>query len=427
MQRPNRSRKVVSNPTKTMVGFDSAEASLPKEVQEIPMGLRRSGAWAWRFIAIIAAIALAGYGLAKLSTILIAVLIAVLLASMLQPIVYLMSNHTFLPRIASAAIVLLGMIAVVVGMFVLAGRQLFDSWETIAQAAVSGFNRMVDDITTTFNLDLEFLTKMQNEAFNEIMTQVQNNASSIISGASSAAGTVGNFTTGLLISLFTLFFLLSSGGSIWRFFLNLVPAHARGTTHEAFRRGWKSLSSYVRTQIIVAAVDATGIAIGMVGIDVVLDMMGQNSSPLTPYAVPIWLIVFLFSFVPLLGAILSGALATLIVFVLAGWIPALVMLGIVLLVQQLESNILQPVLMGKAVELHPLAVFLGVTSGAVLAGIPGALFAIPLLAFVNAIYSYLDGRDPSPELGVDYKTHEHFKKVEEDRRDFFIKQKELMP
>ncbi|MDO5662196.1 MAG: AI-2E family transporter, partial [Brachybacterium sp.] len=119
------------------------------------------------------------------------------------------------------------------------------------------------------------------------------------------------------------------------------------------------------------------------------------------YGVPIWLIVFLFSFVPLLGAILSGAIAILLMLVMQGWVFALLMLGVVLLVQQAESNILQPFLMGKAVAIHPLAVFLGVILGTTLAGIAGALFVIPVMAFVNATMLYLTGRDPSPELGKD--------------------------
>ena len=126
------------------------------------------------------------------------------------------------------------------------------------------------------------------------------------------------------------------------------------------------------------------------------------------YAVPIWLLVFLFSFIPLVGAIAAGAIAVLIVLVLNGWIGALIMLAIVLAVQQLEGNVLQPFLMGKAVELHPLAVFLGVAAGAVLAGIPGALFAIPLIAFVNATLLYIVGRDPAPDLGEDRASHEFF-------------------
>src|SRR5699024_6945736 len=166
--------------------------------------------------------------------------------------------------------------------------------------------------------------------------------------------------------------------------------------HEAFRRGWKALSAYIRTQILVAGVDATGIAIGMIG-------LGLGS-----YAVPIWLLVFLFSFIPLVGAIVSGAIAVLLVLVLNSWVGALIMLAIVLAVQQLEGNVLQPFLMGKAVELHPLAVFLGVAAGAVVARFAGALFSIPLMAFVDATLLYVVGRDPSPDLGQDEAGAEHF-------------------
>ena len=123
---------------------------------------------------------------------------------------------------------------------------------------------------------------------------------------------------------------------------------------------------------------------------------------------PIWLLVFLFSFIPLVGAIASGAIAVLLVLVLNGWVGALIMLAIVLAVQQIEGNVLQPFIMGKAVEIHPLGVFLGVALGAMIAGIPGALFAIPLIAFVNATLLYVVGRDPSPELGHDKASAEHF-------------------
>ncbi|MDO5644343.1 MAG: AI-2E family transporter [Dermabacter sp.] len=407
-----RYRDVLAPPT------DAAEEALPKEVREIPMGLRRGAAWSWRLIVVIAAISLVVMGLSNVSTLVIAVLVALLIASMLSPVVKLLTNHTFLPRGAAAAVTLLGLIVLVVGMFVLAGRQLVDRWEEIYKAALSGFSQLWNDVTGTLDINLDTWSNLQAEAID----QLQKNTSTLISGASSAASTVGNIGTGTAVALFTLFFLLTSGSNVWRWFLGFVPAHARTTTHEAFRRGWKALSAYCRTQILVAAVDATGIALGMVGIDIVSDLIGREAPSLSGYAVPIWLIVFLFSFIPLVGAIVSGAIATLLVFVLQGWIPALVMLGIVLLVQQLESNILQPILMGKAVELHPLAVFLGVTAGAVVAGIPGALFAIPMLAFGNALLSYLDGRDPAPELGIDEKTRAYFIQRDKRREEFFARQ-----
>ena len=411
MQPPRRARTTTSE----RISYDEAEERLAQEVREIPMGLRRAASWIWRLLVVCAGIWALSIIAGRISTIVIAVLVAILLASMLMPFVKMLTIHTFIPRAAAAAFALIGLIVVVVGMFVLAGRQLFNSWEAIYRAAASGFGQLWDDVTQMLDLDLQNWGELQQEA----LDQLQRHTSAIMSGASSAASTVGNIGTGLLIALFTLFFLLNGGAEIWRWILGTMPHHSRRTTHEAFRRGWKALGSYCRTQLLVAAVDATGIALGMVGIDLVSDMIGREAVALSPYAVPIWLIVFLFSFVPLVGAITSGAIATLLVFVLQGWIPALIMLGIVLAVQQLESNILQPIVMGKAVSVHPLAVFLGVTAGAIVAGIPGALFAIPFLAFFNAIYSYLDGRDPAPELGVDEKTHVYFDERERKRQAFF--------
>src|SRR5699024_10840266 len=131
----------------------------------------------------------------------------------------------------------------------------------------------------------------------EGLTKLQENAETLVNSAVSTAAVLGNLATGVVICLFTLFFLLSSGATIWRWVVGLMPPAARLGTHEAFRRGWKALSAYVRTQIVVAAVDAVGIALGMV-------FLGLGS-----YAVPIWLRVFLFSFIPLVGAIVSGAIA----------------------------------------------------------------------------------------------------------------------
>ena len=322
----------------------------------------------------------------------IPVFIAILLASLLTPVVKVLTRYTFLGRGAASGIALLGLLLLVSGMFTLAGRQLFAQFADIQDKAVTGFQGLLDWATSTFQID----TPMINAAIDEGLEQLQQYSGQLVSGALSTAAVLGNVVTGILICLFTLFFLLAGGAGIWRWVVGLLPPAARVPTHEAFRRGWKALSAYMRTQILVAAVDAFGIAIGMVA-------LGLGS-----YAVPIWLLVFLFSFIPLVGAIASGAIAVLLVLVLNNWIGAVIMLVIVLAVQQIEGNVLQPFLMGKAVELHPLAVFLGVASGAMVAGIPGALFAIPLLAFVNATLLYVVGRDPSPDLGEDRTSREHF-------------------
>jgi len=370
-------------------------AAQPQEVEEIPIGIRRASAWSWRLIVIVAAALVLMRGLSYVSDLVIAVLVAILLAAMLSPLVRLLTRYTFLGRAAASAVAMIGLVVVVIGMFTLAGRQLISQWVDIQAQAVTGFQTVMTWATQTFNID----SPMIDSALDELLVKIQENAESLLSGALSTAAVVGSMLTGLVIALFTLFFLLAGGPEIWRWVVGLLPPESRVPTHEAFRRGWKALSAYVRTQILVAAVDAIGISIGMIA-------LGLGS-----YAVPIWLLVFLFSFIPLVGAILSGAIAVLLVLVLKSWVFALIMLGIVLAVQQIEGNVLQPFLMGKAVELHPLAVFLGVAAGATLAGIPGALFAIPLLAFVNATLLYVTGRDPSPDLGHDALAREHFAEI----------------
>ncbi|MCS6711183.1 AI-2E family transporter [Brachybacterium sp. EF45031] len=376
-----------------------AQVVQPQEVAEIPLGIRRFAAWGWRLLVIVAALAVLLCLVSKITDIVIPVLIAVLLTAMLAPLVRLLTQHTFLGRAAASAVAMLCLVLVVSGMFTLAGRQLIAQFADIQEKAVAGVQQLTDWANTTLGID----DPMIDSAIAELQTRLEANADALLSGALSTAATVGNILTGMLIALFTLFFLLSGGLGVWRWVVGLLPPEARVPTHEAFRRGWKALSAYVRTQILVAAVDAVGIAIGMVA-------LGLGS-----YAVPIWLLVFLFSFIPLVGAIVSGAVAVLLMLVLKSWVLALVMLGIVLAVQQIEGNVLQPILMGKAVELHPLAVFLGVTLGAMVAGIPGALFAIPLAAFVNATQLYLVGRDPSPELGQDEASHEAFAPVRNAR------------
>ncbi|WP_084252995.1 AI-2E family transporter [Devriesea agamarum] len=367
-----------------------------QEDQEIPIGYRRIAAWGWRFLVAVAVLWVLAKIIAPITTLVIPVLVAVLLAAFLMPLVKLLTKYTFLPRGASAGIVLIGMVAVVSGMFVLAGRQLMEESGKISEATVIGFQKVTQIASDTFNLDLNNL----NQYTDQLIREVQSHSGSILQGALTGFSTVSNIVAGLILCLFTLFFFLASGDRIWRWVVCLLPAQARIPAHESFRRGWRALSAYVRTQVLVAAVDAVSIAVGMF-----IPWVGLGS-----YAVPIGLLVFMFSFVPIVGAIVSGVVAVLLALVLKGWVAAIIMIGIVLAVQQIEGNILQPFLMGNAVNIHPLAVLLGVAGGTMVAGIPGALFAIPMIAFLNSVLLYLTGRDGAPEMGVDPAAQELVKR-----------------
>ena len=175
-----------------------------------------------------------------------------------------------------------------------------------------------------------------------------------------------------------MFFLLD-GRRIGPFLAGLMPRRAQAAAYGAGIRGWESMTNYVRVQLLVAFIDAVGIGVGAAIIGV-------------PLALPLSVLVFLGSFIPLIGAFVSGSIAVLLALVANGWVNGVIMLGIVLVVQQIESHILQPLIMGRAVSLHPLAVILGVTGGTLVAGIPGALFAVPVMAIFNAIVRYIAAR-----------------------------------
>lgn len=362
--------------------------SLPQEVAEIPLGVRRAAAWSWRLLLVIAFGALVLWGMGQVLRLVVPILVAVLLAALLMPLVNLLARRTILGRGAASGLALIGLILVVAGMTTLAGQQLLAQFADIQLKAVAGFEQLTAFATNSLGLGQPTLTRAEDM----LIQRLQANSQALVQGALTGVETVGSTVAGILISLFTLFFLLKDGEGIWHWVLGLVPTAARVPAHEAFRRGWKALSAYCRTQILVATINGTGIGIGTAAV-------GLGS-----YAIPVFLIVFLFSFIPLIGAVVSGAIAVLLVLVLKSWVLALVMVAIVIGVHFIEADILHPFMMGHAVRLHPLGVFLGVALGAETAGIVGALFAIPLAAFLNATLLQLTGRDPAPELGQDTGT-----------------------
>jgi predicted PurR-regulated permease PerM len=209
------------------------------------------------------------------------------------------------------------------------------------------------------------------------------NQDSIASGALTTAATVGEVFTGIVLALFTLFFFLKDGRSIWLWLVDLFPRDSRAYIDEAGRRSWRTLISYVRATAAVALVDAIGIGIGLAVLGV-------------PLVIPLAALVFLGAFIPIIGSFLAGTVAVLVALVTVGPIKALIALAIVVLVMQLEGHVLQPLLLGRAVHVHPLAVVLSIAAGLLIAGIFGALIAVPTVACVNVAGTYLSRRHDGP-------------------------------
>jgi predicted PurR-regulated permease PerM len=213
---------------------------------------------------------------------------------------------------------------------------------------------------------------------------LRDNQEKLTLGALSTAATLTEIVTGALLMLFTLIFLLYGGRNIYAYLTRIVPARTRDRVREAGRAGFGSLIGYVRATLLVALVDAVGIGTG-------LAIMG------VPLALPLASLVFLGAFIPLVGAVISGFLAVVVALLAKGFVYALITFGLVIAVQQLEAHVLQPLVMGRAVSIHPLAIVLALATGAVLAGIIGALLAVPVLAFLNSAFRVLGAPDPAVE------------------------------
>ncbi|HEX7662550.1 MAG TPA: AI-2E family transporter [Pseudonocardiaceae bacterium] len=352
----------------------------PDVSERLPMLLRVSAAASWRLVAVLVALVAFGYIAGYLAVVLIPVAIALLLSALLAPAVSrLVRWH--LPRALATAVVMIGGLAAVGGVL----TYVITEFTSGLPALIVQVSRSISQISNWLKQGPLHLSQAQLENYlNDITTQLGANQSALTSGLFSTAATVGEVVTGFLLALFTLIFFLYDGRAIWSFLLRGVPGNIRDRVNVAGRRGYASLVAYIRATVAVAFVDALGIGIGLAIVRV-------------PLAAPLAALVFLGAFIPIVGSVLAGTVAVLVALVANGFVPALIVLAIVIAVMQLEGHVLQPFLMGRAVRLHPLSVVLAIATGSVIAGIIGALLAVPLLAVLNsAIRSLLHDPPMAP-------------------------------
>jgi predicted PurR-regulated permease PerM len=346
----------------------------------IPRGLRVGAALAWRFIVVIAALYAVVWLMGYLSAVVIPVSIALLLSALMAPAVSKLVAWRF-PRGLATGIVLIAGLAVLGGLLTFVITQFSSGLPQLQQQLNNSLNQIKDWL---INGPLHLRQEQIQDFINQAIGFIQNNQSSLTTTALTTAGTIGEILTGFVLTLFVTIFFLAGGEHIYSFLVRGVPAHVRKRVDVAGRRGFASLVSYIRATAAVAVVDAVGIGIGLWIVGV-------------PLVIPLATLVFLGAFIPIIGAVLAGGVAVLIALVTKSFIGAVIVLAIVIGVMQLESHILQPLLLGRAVRLHPLAVVLAIATGLVAAGIAGALLAVPLLAVLNAgIRSLLHEHDPDP-------------------------------
>jgi putative heme transporter len=342
---------------------------------QIPHGLRLATAYSWRILVIAAAVALGVWLVIQLKLLVVPLLVAILVTALIWPAFAWMLRHR-VPRWVAIVVSLLGTVAIVGGLLWLAIWQITRQWSSVQSRTVEAIEQLRQYL---IDGPLHLTTAQIDDYLAQAGAFLQQQAELLWSGALAIGTTVGHVATGSLLAVFILLCVLADGAGIWRWTVRIFPKAARPAVDGAGRAGWVTVVNYARTQLLVATIDAVGIGLGAFFLGV-------------PLAIPVAVLVFLGSFIPIVGAVVTGALAVFLALVYNGpWI-ALWMLVVVLGVQQLEGHVLQPLLMGSAVKVHPLAVVLVVAGGAMIAGIPGALFAVPLAAFVNVVAVYLGSR-----------------------------------
>lgn len=368
---------------------DAVDERVPAD-QTVPYPLRVAGAYSWRILLVLGVLAVFVFLFIQFRFIAIPFMIAILLGALLVPLVQALMRHRW-PKPLAVTVALVGTLAIVSALVFIVVQQVrsgIPDLRTRSVVAYADFRTWLE--SGPFGIDAnEFDGYLA-----QLIGAIQRDSQSLINGALSVGVTAGHVLAGLLLTIFATIFVLIDGRGIWAWIVRLFPARARTAVDGSGRAGWITLTTFVKVQIFVAFVDAVGIGLGAW-------IVGLAFGSSFPLLIPITIAVFLGSFIPFVGAIFTGALAAFVALVYLGPIPALIMLGVVILVQQIEGHVLQPLVMGTAVRVHPLAVVFAVTSGSFIGGIPGALFAVPVVAVLNVMVKYLAaGRwrtSPDPE------------------------------
>lgn len=353
------------------------DALVRETLDSVSPGMRVAAAWSWRILVVAAVLALVGFLIIQLKLIVVPFFIAVVLSALLVPFSNWLQTKGW-PKPLTVATAMVAVFVVVGGLMTLVVQQVREGYPALQKQTVS----RVDDLTSwlhgaPFNLSDADI----NGYLDDLWKGLQSDSSGLLSGALDIGSTAAHVLAGILLVLFSTLFILIDGRRIFSWIVRLFPRRARPAVTGASEAGWSTLTRFVKVQIFVAFVDAVGIGLGAFIIGLFFGGF--------PLVLPIAVLVFLGSFIPVVGAVLSGVLAVFVALVYLGPVPAVIMLGVVILVQQVEGHVLQPFVMGSAVKVHPLAVVLGVAGFGFLGGIAGAFFAVPLIAMGNVMIGYI--------------------------------------
>ncbi|MFD3593855.1 AI-2E family transporter [Nocardia sp. NPDC058640] len=366
-------QKVVSGP---------ASSPWRSDAESVHPLVRKTAAWSWRLLIIFAALIAVGMLVQKFATVVIPLAIALLAAALLAPLVDWL-QRVGIPRWLGVFVALVGSIGLLAGVMTFVVEQFVDGVPGLSNEVTNSVHKVQDWL---INGPPHMSDQQIRNAGDTIVRTIQDNRESLTSGALTTATVIGHILTGAFLILFILIFFLYGGDQIWRFVTRVIPTAHREKVRTAGELGFGTLVGFVRATVVVAAVDAIGIGAGLAILHV-------------PLALPLASLVFISAFIPIIGAVVAGFVAVFIALVTKGLVTALIVLGIIIAVMQLEGHVLQPLLLGRAVSIHPLAVVLAITAGLVVGGIAGALLAVPLIAVGNTAIRYLLSGSPEEVYG----------------------------
>jgi putative heme transporter len=344
----------------------------PDAALAVPWGVRVAAEAGWRLLVLAGTLWVLMRIISAVQLVVLSFVAALLITALLEPVVTRLRRYGVPRGIATALTAILGFVVMgLIGWFVT--WQVMENIDNLSDQIQDGIDELRNWL---LNSPFHVTDKQINDIAENLREAVGANTDEITSAGLEGVTVIVEALTGILLAVFSTLFLLYDGKRIWQWSLKLVPAAARPGVAGAGPRAWRTLTAYVRGTVLVALIDAVFIGIGIYFLDV-------------PMAVPLAVFIFLFSFIPLVGAVASGALAVVVALVTQGVFTAVMTLAVVLAVQQIEGHILQPFILGRAVRVHPLAVVLSVAAGSLVAGIGGAIVAVPLVAVTNTVVSYL--------------------------------------
>ena len=337
--------------------------------------LVRSGMYAWAFLGLVGTLFVLGRVVAAVSIVVIPLVLALFPAAVLAPLVGRMRRRG-VPAGIAAALAILGTIGVLVGIGFAVAPSVSAQFGGLGEQFAAGVDRLEEFLASgPFGLDpirMEDLVTRARE-------YVSSSASNLGSGALGAVTAVTETVAGVFFGLFALFMYLKDGPRMARGLRGLFPTSMQDDAEEVGVLAWQTIGGYVRGQLVIALVDAVLIGIGILVLGV-------------PLALPLILLVFFGGLFPIVGAILAGFVAVLVALATTSFTTALILLAVIVVVQQVEGDVLAPVVLGKATELHPLLSLAALTAGAVLLGVLGAFLAIPVTASLVRAGTYLRRR-----------------------------------